>query len=181
MTDRFNKLAHRLKEGERKAGEEIFDYFAPQFFRFFLVRTGNRETAEDLTQEIFLKVIDKIGTYNEDLGSFSGWIWQIAKNNVKDYYRKKKTVALSDFVLQNKENSDFLKGKNDPKTELKMTEMLDLIKDLNEEEQEVFSLRYLSDLSYRDISKTTKKSESSLRVLVHRVNKKIRKLFNNNE
>jgi len=35
MTDRFNKLAHRLKEGERKAGEEIFDYFAPQFFRFF--------------------------------------------------------------------------------------------------------------------------------------------------
>lgn len=181
MTDRFNKLAHRLKEGERKAGEEIFDYFAPSIFSVFLVRTGNRETAEDLTQEIFLKVIDKIGTFNEDLGSFSGWIWQIAKNNVKDYYRKKKTVALSDFVLQNKENSDFLKGKNDPKTELKMTEMLDLIKDLNEEEQEVFSLRYLSDLSYRDISKTTKKSESSLRALVHRVNKKIRKLFNNNE
>jgi len=179
MKDRFNKLAHRLKEGSRQAGEEFFDYFSRQIFRFFVVRTGSRETAEDLTQEVFLKVIDKIKTFNEDLGSFSGWLWQIAKNTVKDYYRKKKPISLSDFVLKSKENDDFLEGKNDPKAGLDLTEIIDLIKDFSEEEQEVFSLHYLSDLSYRDISKTLGKSESSLRVLVHRVNKKIRKLFNN--
>jgi RNA polymerase sigma-70 factor (ECF subfamily) len=178
MIDRFNKLAHRLKDGDRQAGEEIFDYFSRQIYRFFVVKTSNRETAEDLTQEVFLKAIDKIETFNENLGSFSGWLWQIAKNTVKDYYRKKKTVFLSDFVLKNKENSDFLAGKNDGQSEQRMAEILDLVKDLNEEEQEVFSLHYLSDLSYREISNTLGKSESSLRVLVHRVNKKIRKIFN---
>jgi RNA polymerase sigma-70 factor (ECF subfamily) len=178
MIDRFNKLAHRLKDGDRQAGEEIFDYFSRQIYRFFVVKTSNRETAEDLTQEVFLKAIDKIETFNENLGSFSGWFWQIAKNTVKDYYRKKKTVFLSDFVLKNKENSDFLTGKNDGQSEQRMAEILDLVKDLSEEEQEVFSLHYLSDLSYREISNTLGKSESSLRVLVHRVNKKIRKIFN---
>ncbi|PIW76118.1 MAG: hypothetical protein CO001_03045 [Candidatus Portnoybacteria bacterium CG_4_8_14_3_um_filter_40_10] len=179
MNDRFNKLAHRLKQGDRRAGEEIFDYFSRQIFRFFIVRTASRETAEDLTQEVFLKLIDKIKTFNENLGSFSGWLWQIAKNTVKDYYRKKKPLSLSDILLQSKENSDFLEGKNDGKAELKIAEIKDMIKDFDEEEQEIFSLHYLSDMPYREIAKMTGKSESSLRVLVHRVNKKIRKLFNN--
>ncbi|OGZ33474.1 MAG: hypothetical protein A2Y98_03035 [Candidatus Portnoybacteria bacterium RBG_19FT_COMBO_36_7] len=179
MTDRFNKLARRLRKGDRRAGEEIFNNFSRQIFRFFMVRTGSRETAEDLTQEVFLKLIDKIKTFNESLGSFSGWFWQIAKNSVKDYYRKKKAVALSDMLMKNKENSDFLEGKNDPKAALKIEEIKDLIKDLKEEEQEVFSLRYLSDMSYRQIAKIMRKSETSLRVLAHRVNKRIRKVFNN--
>jgi RNA polymerase sigma-70 factor (ECF subfamily) len=179
MIDRFNRLAHRLKEGDRRAGEEIFNSFSRQIFRFFMVKTGSRETAEDLTQEVFLKLIDKIKTFNENLGSFSGWFWQIAKNSAKDYYRKKKPVAMTDILLQNKENSDFLAGKNDPKAALEVEEIMDLLKDFDEEEQEIFSLHYLSDMPYRQIAKITGRSESSLRVLVHRVNKKIRKLFNN--
>lgn len=175
--DPFNLLARRLKRGNRQAGAKIFDHFSPQIFRFFLVRTFNRDIAQDLTQEVFLKVIAKIKTFDERLGSFSGWIWQITKNTAKDYWRKKKAIPLSDEMLKYKENKDFLDGKNSPELKIKIDEILDLIKDLNEQEQEVFSLHYLSDLPYRTISRMLKKSESSLRVLVHRVNKKIRKII----
>lgn len=177
--DKFNKLASRLQKGDPKAGQIIFDNFAPQIFRFFLVRTSNRETAEDLTQEVFFKVIRRIETFDQKLGSFSGWLWQIARNTVKDYYRKKKPLPLSDYVLQKKERDDFISYANDTNQDLKMSEALDLIKNFSEEEQEVFSLHYLSDLPYKEIGKRFSKSENSLRVLVHRVNKKIRKLINN--
>ncbi|MFH0852201.1 MAG: RNA polymerase sigma factor [bacterium] len=177
MSDKFNKLARELKNGDRRAGEQIFGSFSAPIFRFFLVKTSSRETAEDLTQEVFLKLIDKIDTFDENLGSFSGWFWQIAKNTVKDYYRKKKSFPLSDMALQAKEKNDYAEQKNDLRNEIKMTEILELIKELNEDEQEVFSLHYLSDLAYRDISRALGRSESSLRVLVHRINKKIRKLL----
>lgn len=93
MLDKFNQLAERLKKGDHQAAEAIFNNFSAPIFRFFLIRTSSRETAEDLTQEVFLKLVNKIGTFNENLGSFSGWLWQIAKNTVKDYYRKKKSAA----------------------------------------------------------------------------------------
>lgn len=176
--DPFNKLAGRLKKGDRAAGAQIFDYFSPQIFRFFMVRIFNREVAQDLTQEVFLKVVAKIKTFDERLGSFSGWIWQIAKNTAKDYWRKKKAVPLSDELLKYQESKDFLDGKNSPELKIKVDEIFDLVKGFSDEEQEVFALRYLSDLPYRAISRMLKKSESSLRVLVHRVNKKLRKIVN---
>lgn len=179
QSDKYNEVAFKLQRGDRKAAEIIFDHFSPQIYRFFLIRTLSRETAEDLTQEVFLKVIDKIQTFNHELGSFSGWIWQIAKNSVKDYYRKKKPFAITDILLQNKEKTDFQEGKNNPLLEYKVAEILDLIKEFDEDDKEIFSLHYLSDLPYKKISRLTGKSESSLRVVIHRLNKKIRKIINN--
>ncbi|OGZ34115.1 MAG: hypothetical protein A2174_00880 [Candidatus Portnoybacteria bacterium RBG_13_41_18] len=177
MNDAFNEIAHKLKNGDRQAGEVIFNKFSAPIYRYFLVKTLSRETAEDLMQEVFLKVVDKIQTFDENLGSFSGWIWQVAKNSLKDYWRKKKALPLTDYALAAKEKKDFFDGKNDPAKEIKMLEIEDLIKDFSEEEQEVFSLHYLSDLPYKNISKMLEKSESSLRVLIHRMNKKIKKLL----
>ena len=175
MIDNFNLVAKRLSKGDRRAGELIFDNYSKPIYRFFLVKVLNREVAEDLMQDVFVKVVDKIDTFDENLGSFSGWIWQVAKNTIKDYYRKKKAVPLSDNIILEKEKKNFLEGEHDSVDGLKMDEVLDLIKDLNEDEQEVFSMHYLSDLPYRQISKALGRSESSLRVLVHRVNKKLRK------
>ena len=61
---------------------------------------------------------------------------------------------------------------------MRKKEIFEIVKKLNEDEQEVFSLYFLSDLSYREISKITEKSESSLRVLVHRMLQKIKKVIN---
>lgn len=177
MSDKFNNLAKLLKQGNRRAGEEIFDYFSPQIYRFFVVRTLSKETAEDLIQEAFLKLISHIDSFNEELGPFSAWFWQIVRNTAKDYYRKKKALPLSDEILRQKEQRDFAEGKGDPETGQRLAEINELLKTFDEEEQEIFSLRYLSGLSYREISHQTGKSEVALRVSIHRLNQKIRKLL----
>lgn len=172
----FNKEAEKLKNGDKKAAEKIFDHFSPKIFRFFMVRIASRQDAEDLTQEVFLRLIEKIGTFNKNLGNFSGWFWQIAKNILIDHYRKKKSFPTANPDIAAKKSLT-----NDPndlqKTVIEkneVEEILKIVKKFSEEEQEIFSLRFLSELSYKEISRMTKKSEGNLRVINHRIIQKIR-------
>lgn len=173
VNTQFNELANKLKNGEKNAGNEIFNYFSPKFFRFFLTRTLHKEAAEDLTQETFLKIVDHIDLFDEKKGNFSSWIWQIAKNNVKDYYRKKGKgeISVAEFLGKYDISENKSLSIND---KLDAEKIINSIKVLNEYEQEIFSLHYLSDLSYKEISKIVNKPEGSLRVIIHRINEKIK-------
>jgi RNA polymerase sigma-70 factor, ECF subfamily len=174
----YTLLACRWKEGDRKAGEQIFDHFAPQIYRFYIVRIFNREIAEDLTQNVFLKVTHKINSFHEEMGSFSSWIWQIARNTLIDYFREKKQIVFSDLPA---EGENFVNERDDPTQEIRKQEILSLLTHLSPEEQEIFALHHISDLSYREISLRTQRSEGALRVLVHRINQKLRTLLNERE
>lgn len=169
--DKFNKLANQLKVGDTEAGEEIFNYFSPLIYRFFMARILNQACAEDLVQDVFLKVVARIDTFDDELGNFSGWIWQVARNSLIDYYRDKKEVAFADMP---EGFEDMHKAKDITHVKMAAKEILDMVKNFKEDEQEVFTLHYISDLSYKEMSKITGKSEGALRVAVYRLNKKIR-------
>lgn len=168
----FNKLANRLKGGDEEAAEEIFNYFSKIIFRFFMARTSNRNVSEDLTQDVFLKVIAKIDTFDENLGNFTAWIWQIARNSLIDYFRSKKEVLVDDLFDESVIFREEDKIKENLEERIKIEKILQEVKKFSEAEQEIFSLHYISDLSYREISAMTGKTEGTLRVIVHRVIKK---------
>ena len=170
----FNKIASKLKQGDQRAGEEIFNYFNPKIFRYFMIRLADRETAQDLSQDVFLKLVGKIDSFNADLGNFSAWFWQIAKNTLIDYYRKKKTIAFANLDAVSPYLADKKQGPG-PAEKERLKEIMEVIGKFSEKEQEMFSLRHLSGLSYKELSKMTGQSEGSLRVLLHRINQKIRK------
>ncbi len=172
--DKFNNLARQMKSGDDKAAGEIFNYFSPILYRFFLSRTLNKQVSEDLTQEVFLKLVSKIDLYDEGLGNFSGWLWQIARNSLTDYFRSKKETAFSD--LPDLEN--IFSHKDSTEKNMKIKDIMALTENFNDDDREIFSLYYVSDLSYRDIGKITGKTEGSLRILIHRMIKKIKKEIN---
>lgn len=104
--------------------EAVYDRYFDPVFRFVYYRTGNREAAKDLTADIFLKVYRKFSDYDPKKGSFEVWLYTIAGNRVKDYYRKKnrfqwvpliaaKDVAEEDPTteerMENKEEIAFLR------------------------------------------------------------------------
>lgn len=172
--DKFNKLANRMKSGDLKAGDEIFSYFSPLIYRFFMARVLSRDLAEDLTQDIFVKVVGKIDLFDENAGNFSAWIWQIARNSLIDYYRDKKETSFSDMP-EGMEN--MFRTRDMSFDKIRVMEIMDVVNAFEEGDREIFTLFYLSDLPYREISKITKRSEGSLRVAVHRMNKKIREIL----
>jgi RNA polymerase sigma-70 factor (ECF subfamily) len=180
MNDLFNKnfniLAEKLSQGDKKAGEEIFNYFGVKIFRYFMVRLANREAAEDLTQEVFIKLVAKIKTFNRQIGDFSNWLWRIAKNTLTDYFRQRKTINFSDLNFAPEKTISYEERYIEKLSqEYQFKKVLKLIQNFSQEEQEIFSLHYLSGLSYKKLSQLTGKSAGALRITVHRINKKIKK------
>lgn len=172
--DQLNKIAIRLKRGDVRAGEEVFDHFNPLLYRFFLTRTTNRAISEDLTQDVFFKVISKIETFDDEKGNFPGWIWQIARNTLIDHFRGKTDIP---FVDAGEGIEDISVDVEDADQRMKVRVIMESVTQLSEEEQELFSLRYVSDASYKDMSSILGRSEPALRVALHRLNKKVKDII----
>jgi len=82
--------------------ETIYTEYRDKIFNHVSFRIKNKEQAEDLTQEIFIKVYKNLAMYDESKGQFSTWIYAIATNVVIDYYRQKKleTSDMSMFISE---------------------------------------------------------------------------------
>lgn len=172
--EQFKTMAARLKRGDIGAGDEVFTYFSPLLYRFFLTRLTQQTVAEDLTQDVFIKIISKIDTFDEEKGNFPGWVWQIARNTLIDHYREKKEVVFADA---GEGIEHIVSVVDDVDQRMRVQSIMAAVSRMSEEEQELFSLRYVSDVSYKDMSGMLGRSESALRVAVHRLNNKVKDII----
>ena len=170
--DRLTKLALRMKSGDARAAELIYNDLLPKVFGFCMSRVGRRELAEDLTQEVFLKLVGKISLFDEKKGIFPVWFWNIARNTLTDYYREKKESSFSDF-----EEGELDGIAVQSETNLEYKYLMRFIESLPKDEKDLFELRYISDLSYSEISKILGRPEGSLRVMAARLRQKIKNKF----
>jgi len=178
--DRLTRLAVKMRRGDRKAAAALFDELGRKAFGFFFSRTGKRETAEDLAQDLFVHLVERIGSYDEKRGRFVVWFWRMARNMLIDHYRAKKDIPFSMFEESEVES-------------MSMTEMPDIdgrlayrkvqkfLAGLHEDERELFELRYVADISYKELSVMLGKSEGALRVASLRIKEKIKKQLNDEQ
>ena len=75
--------------------EEAFDRLWPRCYRLARHMTGNREAAEDLTEEVFLKVLERLGSYQFRGLPFSAWLYRIARNHMIDHLRSRPRQVIS--------------------------------------------------------------------------------------
>lgn len=149
--------------------EEIYHRFFKDVYLFILAMSKNQDIAEEITQETFFKALKEIHHFQENC-SVKTWLCQIAKNQYISYLRKKKTISADTLD----EQPDTF---NIEEHLIKKDETLSIYKILhclNEPYKEVFTLRVLGDLSFREIGAIFSKHESWARVTFHRAKLKIR-------
>ncbi|MBP9822075.1 MAG: sigma-70 family RNA polymerase sigma factor [Candidatus Pacebacteria bacterium] len=168
--DSFNKEAEALQKGDSASAGKIFDHFSKPIYAFFMARVRHKEVAQDLTQEVFLKVVKSIEQFNRGTGNFTAWIWQIARNSAIDYFRLKKPSYLADLP---EEGGNIAEDKASSDGTAKIREIMEIVEKFSQEEQELFEHHFVADMSYADLAKVTGKSESSLRVAIHRLRKRL--------
>lgn len=179
---RFNGLARKMQQGDEQAASALYDEFFGKVYGFCLNRVRHKPLAEDLTQEIFLKLVNKIGTFDPLRGTFSVWFWKLARNTLFDYYRRQKDISFSDMGEEEGGRLEIVATHNpEPAWAYKFeTDRLDVfLRSLSVEDQELFRLRFVADLSYREIAGILEKPEGALRVSVSRLKTKIKKGFRN--
>lgn len=168
--DKFNTQAEQLQNGDTGSAEKIFDHFSGQIYAFFMARIRHKETAQDLTQDVFLKVIKSIEQFDRKSGDFTAWIWQIARNSAIDYFRHKKPSYLADLP---DEGANISEERVQSDESAKVREIMDIVESFSAEEQELFQMHFVADMSYTDLSRAIGKTESALRVAIYRLRKKL--------
>ncbi len=154
-------LIHYYLEGNEQAFEVLLMRHKDKIYRSIYHKIREREIAEDIFQETFVKIIQtlKLGNYNEE-GKFLPWAMRIAQNLVIDYFRKHGRMKL--VSERNAKSEDFnifsiLKMEDlnieqrISKTELEK-QMIELIQHLPESQKEIIEKRIFQDLSFKDIA-----------------------------
>lgn len=144
-------------------------------FNYILYRVGfNRETAEDLTSEIFLKAFEHFETYDRGR-PFKTWIFTIAHNHLVNFYAKQReTLPLNEAIGLSKEE----KSAEEIDHDTMIKKILRIISKLPEGQRETIILRYINDLGNNEIAEITGKEEGAVRTSISRAITAIRDHYN---
>ncbi len=161
----YEKYIDDLINKDDKAFEVIYENTKKGVFSIIISIVNNKAVTEDLMQDTYMKMIEKIHQYKRGR-NFYAWLLQIAKNTALDHYRKENRVNVIDpqekeyiFDTESEDRNNYA--------------VYDMIKPLDPEEREIVLLRIVSDLKFKDIAEVVGKP---LGTVLWIYNKAIKKL-----
>lgn len=155
-----NELVLRYQSGDECALKTLIERYEKRLFSYILVSVKNKELAEDIFQDTFIKVINTIRSGNYyDEGKFFQWIMRIANNLKVDYYRRSQKLPVL-AATENYDALDFLTSKEESVEQMMVREQVyaDLdrvVEHLPAEQREVLKLRIYDDYSFKEIAAVT--------------------------
>ncbi|MHB8093989.1 MAG: RNA polymerase sigma factor [Candidatus Aminicenantales bacterium] len=175
MEDR--KLIELAKDGSQDAFSELVLKYQARVFSMVLNFTRDRETADDLSQEIFLKAYLALSRFRFR-SEFGTWLYRISLNHVRDYLRKagkRKEVSLEEIgELPTRDESAEMKEKEQV-LESRKKLLHQLLEALPVKYRIVLTLRDIQGLPYEEISRVLKISQGTVDSRLHRARKMLRK------
>lgn len=156
-------LLNRARSLDQEALAQIHDLYYVPIFRYIAFRINEHETAEDLTSEVFTRLLSALHDHTAPQKTLRGWLFSVASRVVKDHYRKQ--YRRQQTTLN--ESMPSLGATPDQKVEMKLTNenLRQAITELTEDQQQVIALRFGYEMSIRDVAQTTGKSEGAIKML----------------
>jgi len=175
-------LIGRAQLGDEEAFTELYNHSFVPVYRYIYFRVKNKIEAEDLAQSVFLKVFASLHRFEDRGTSPLAYFFTIAKNEVMSHWRKKKDVLL--------DNPDVFfahiaSERAHPQQELERSEadaeILQSLSQLTKEQQEVLVMRFIGELSNKEISEIIGKREDAVRQIQSRGLRTLRKYLTNEQ
>ncbi|MBC7538581.1 MAG: sigma-70 family RNA polymerase sigma factor [Bacteriovorax sp.] len=140
------------------AFHELYRRFSQNVFSFLIKKLKNEADAEDLLQKIFIKIHESKHLYNEKY-KFEQWLFVIARTSVIDHFRSNKRYEKKIASISSIDHSENIESD---------IELINSIA-LDEVQKELLKMKYIDELSYKEMAGLLNKSESSLRKMVSRL------------
>ncbi|MFA6553077.1 MAG: sigma-70 family RNA polymerase sigma factor [Patescibacteria group bacterium] len=175
-------LVLAAQKGNEDALCQLYGHYLPPLYRYCYALCGHQETAEDLTSEIFLKMVRQLSGFRGQ-SSVKNWLYAIAKRTVADYWRhhyRHPLIPLEDYhqdarAAYHAIDSDPEVARLADANELHAKEILD---SLPENYRRVLECRFLNNMTIIETAQALNESEANIKVLQHRALKKAVQLFN---
>ncbi|MDD3647313.1 MAG: sigma-70 family RNA polymerase sigma factor [Candidatus Dojkabacteria bacterium] len=158
---------------------KVFHEYKELIYKYVFVRVyRNKEVAEDITQDIFLKVWEKRTLYNPQKASLKTWIFRIARNSVIDHVRRssiRKQVSYDES--QGIESHNNVADADDEILRDHVFKQMEL---LSEDEKDLLVLRFVEKLEIEEVAAVLNKKKSATKVQIHRTLNKLKLMINSN-
>lgn len=169
LTDpqRTKHLIECATQGDTEAFGELYECYQLSVFRYLYYRTGDTQLAEDLTSEVFLRMIRALPGYQQKEVAFQAWLFQIAHNLLNDHYRKanvRNHVELEEDMMEEMTST---RARPVEYTLNSMT-LNQAINRLSGEQRDVIVLRFISGMPIAQVAQTLNKSEDAVKGLQRR-------------
>lgn len=166
------------KDNLRDLFEKTYEELSDAIFRFCYFQTSNREKALDLTHDTFLKTWEYMSSEKgEEVANVKAFLYKVARNLIIDGRRKKKSDSL-DSLMENgfeltSDESEIIVKENE--FEAKMA--VEAVKDLDEKYRDVIIMRFVEDMTVKDIANVLDENENTVSVRIHRGIEKLKKIL----
>jgi len=158
-------IIRRAQQGDREAWDELYRLYVDRVYRYIASRIGDVMTVEDLTQEVFLKAFQSLGSFKWKGKPFAAWLFTIARNLIIDVQRKRQVhkEVFSEFA--------FTSGATSPEEEaerrIRLEAVMAAMSRLTPLQQEVIGLRFAAGLSLEETARVMGKKVGAIKALQH--------------
>ena len=173
---RESEKTNVVKVDDEKSIEELCDATWEPLYRFIYFKVQNREEAEDIIQEAYLKAISYMQKNNVKVDKCMGFLKTISINVLRDKWRKNKRQGI--LINFDNINQEEIAIEDAIEDMAKRQVIENALKLLDEDQRTVIDLRILKGYSVADTAKLMNKKEDNIRVLQYRALQNIRKIFN---
>lgn len=162
------ELIALAQRGNEEAIGALYDAHCQAVFRYFKARSGDQQTAEDLTGEVFRRMLTGLPQYRALNLPFRAWLFRIAHNLLIDYYRRESGHEV--VPLQEAENvsADEIDPASAVEQKLTMEHAHRALSDLEPSQRDVLALRFLSELSLKETAFAMGRTEDAIKALQRR-------------
>ncbi|MCB0047191.1 MAG: sigma-70 family RNA polymerase sigma factor [Caldilineaceae bacterium] len=174
-------LIQRAQEwGDPRAFDGIYLLYADRIYRYLLARIGDPVLSEEVTSQVFLHLIRKIGRYRlapqDNVAIFSAWFYRLAYNKMIDIQRKqKRTRAMPIEFAEQSPGKHHVADEVLEKMEIE--EVLQRMQSLNDSQKNVILLRFIEGHNIAETAQIMEKSEGAIKALQHRALENLRNLL----
>ncbi len=165
-----------IKKSKRNSRyfEAIYDQYFNRIYRFTFKKVANEILAEEFTSETFYKALLKIRSYDEDRLTFSAWLFKIALNEIRMYFRKNQrsqyVISIDDLLRELIDEPGGI-------TPSDKTHLEHALSTLPEQDLSILELRFYENMPYKDIADLCELSEGAVKMRVKRTINKLREDF----
>ncbi len=161
------------KQGDAQCFSQVVDMFSSRCYGYFYRLTGNSDISDELLSELFVKLVEKVGSYKG--GSFEGWLFKIASNIFHDYLRSKQRQKK--LLETRKTQLDFEVGEDKRSDGEQVDRLQKQLARLDRDTKELIMLRFYSQLSFKEIAHMRSEPIGTTLAKMHRGLKKLRGLM----
>jgi RNA polymerase sigma-70 factor (ECF subfamily) len=167
------RIISGCRSGNAESFSEIVDIYASRVYGYFYRLTGDRETSDDLLSELFVKLVEKIGTFKG--GSFDGWLFRIASNIFYDYLRDKQRQKKLFDVQKRQFESETTEAKRSDSERFDKLQMQ--LGRIDTDTRELIMLRFYSQASFKEIAAMRSEPIGTTLAKLHRGLRKLREMM----